>query len=316
MRILLRQRGVALLVALVLMALVTIITYDVWFAGALEQRRSFSALNLEQGLQYGLGGEAFAAQVLLRDVQDSNQDFTAEAWATPLPPIPIDGGQIEVGLQDMQGRFNLNNLIDPNTGSANKDAVDQFRRLLELVNLEPKWADLMVDWLDADLEPTFPDGAEDTLYTTQAPPYLAPNGAITSTTELLALPGFGIDRYRRIEPFVAALPNGTAINVCTAPGEVLDSLAVGFRQFSVAAKSLATQRMTKCFPSLNDLWNTLPPTDRDRLQQKSGVVADRSRYFRLTAVTTIGTAQFTLYSLLLRDTGGLSRPILRSWGSE
>jgi len=310
-----RQRGVALLLALVLMALVTIIAYDIWFSGALEQRRSFAVLSLEQGLQYGFGGEAFAAQVLLKDSQESQQDFPAEAWATPLPPIPIDGGQVEVGLEDMQGRFNLNSLIDPSTGNANPDMVDQFRRLLEIVGLEDKWADLLVDWLDADVTPTFPDGGEDSLYTTQAPPYLAANGPITSTSELLALPGFGIDRYRKIQPFVAALPTDAKLNVCTASGEVLDSLGTGQRQFSTDAKWLAKQRAGKCFPSLNDLWSSLPPADADRLKKKNYVV-DRSNYFRLTSVTTIGTAQFTLYSLLKRDQGGLSRPILRSWGSD
>jgi general secretion pathway protein K len=310
-----RQRGVALLLALVLMALVTIIAYDIWFSGALEQRRSFAVLSLEQGLQYGFGGEAFAAQVLLKDSQESQQDFLAEAWATPLPPIPIDGGQVEVGLEDMQGRFNLNSLIDPATGKANPDMVDQFRRLLEIVGLEDKWADLLVDWLDADVTPTFPDGGEDSLYTTQAPPYLAANGPITSTSELLALPGFGIDRYRKIQPFVAALPSDAKLNVCTASGEVLDSLSTGQRQFSIDAKGLAKQRAGKCFPSLNDLSSSLPPADADRLK-KNNYVVDRSNYFRLTSVTTIGTAQFTLYSLLKRDQGGLSRPILRSWGSD
>jgi general secretion pathway protein K len=310
-----RQRGVALLLALILMALVTIIAYDIWFTGALEQRRSFSVLSLEQGLQYGFGGEAFAAQVLLKDSQDSQQDFLAEAWATPLPPIPIDGGQVEVSLEDMQGRFNLNSLIDPNTGAANPDMVEQFRRLLEIVGLEDKWAGLLVDWLDADVNPTFPDGGEDSLYTTQAPPYLAANGPITSTSELLALPGFGIDRYRKIQPFVAALPADAKLNACTAPGEVLDSLGVGFRQFSLDGAALAKQRTSKCFPSLNELWNTLPPADAERAKTK-GYVVDHSDYFRLTSVTTIGTAEFTLYSLLKRDKGGLTRPILRSWGSD
>jgi general secretion pathway protein K len=305
-----RQRGVALLVALVLMALVTIIAYDVWFAGALEQRRSFSVLSVEQGFQYGLGGEALAAVALQRDQQQSSQDYTAEEWAAPFPPFQIDGGDVEVALEDMQARFNLNNLIDPQTGNANQDMVDQFRRLLEILGLEAKWADLMVDWLDADLQPTFPDGGEDPLYTTQTPPYLPPNGAITSTSELLALPGFGIERYRKIQPFVAALPVGTTINVCTASAEVLDSLSASLRQFD--ANFLATQRRSKCFPSLGELQSSLP-TDWDRIR---GRVSDKTSYFRLTTVTTIGTAQVTLYSLLLRSPGGQTRPILRSWGTD
>jgi general secretion pathway protein K len=314
------QRGVALLVALVLMALVAIITYDVWFSGLFEQRRTIASLSLEQGLQYALGAEIWAAQILQQDTQNNAaQDHFAEAWATPIPPIPVDGGQIEGGLEDLQGRFNLNDLIDPTTGAANPEAVEQFRRLLELAGLEQSWSDKMVDWIDADNVPTIPDGAEDAVYMSQSPPYLAANGPITSTSEMLALPQFGIERYRKIAPFIAALPTGTPINVCTAPGEVLDSLAAGFRQFSVDPKALAQQRTSKCFPTLNDLQATLPPADWQRLQKSNGgasMVAENTRYFRLTSVVTIGTAQFTLYSLLLRDKSGQVWPILRSWGTD
>ena len=314
-----RQQGVALLIALVLMALVAIITYDVWFGGLVEQRRTIAALSLEQGLQYALGAEVWAAQVLQKDAQSSTQDSLAEEWATPLPPIPVDGGQIEVGLEDMQGRFNLNDLVDPGTGTANPEAVAQFRRLLEIVGLEPSWADKMVDWIDTDTIATIPDGAEDSVYLAQSPPYLAANMAITSTTELLALPQFGIERFRRLAPFVAALPAGTPINVCTAPGEVLDSLVPGFRQFSVDSKGLAQQRLSKCFPSLTDLQATFPPDEWQRIQKANGgtsMVDDKTRFFRGTAVVTIGTSQFTLYSLLLRDKGGQVWPILRSWGTD
>ena len=45
------------------------------------------------------------------------------------------------------------------------------------------------------------------------------------------LPGFGADRYQRLKPFVTALPVGTKLNVCTAPGIVLDALnALGYEE--------------------------------------------------------------------------------------
>jgi hypothetical protein len=40
-----------------------------------------------------------------------------------------------------------------------------------------------------------------------------------------------------------------------------------------------------------------------------------SSYFRLRSVITIGTAHFTLYSLLY-SSGGQIRPILRTFGTE
>src|SRR5882672_10213491 len=201
-----RQRGVALLLALVLVALVTIIAYDIWFSGSLEQRRAFAALSLERGFQYGIGTEAAAAKLLMLDAQNSAlQDYPSEDWAQPFPPTAFGSALVEGRIEDMDGRFNLNSLIDKATGTVNQDRVDQFRRLLQIVGLEAKWADLLLDWLDSDDQPTFPDGGEDNLYTMQTPAYLPPNTAITSTSELMALPGFGIERYRRLEPYVAAL---------------------------------------------------------------------------------------------------------------
>ena len=82
---------------------------------------------------------------------------------------------------------------------------------------------MIVDWLDTDIDPGFPDGAEDSVYTSLTPAYRPPNMRITRTSELLALHDFGIERYRKLEPFIAALPPGTSINLCTAPAEVLDA---------------------------------------------------------------------------------------------
>ena len=71
-----------------------------------------------------------------------------------------------------------------------------------------------------------PDGAEDSVYTSQTPPYRTGNWPMMSPSELMNMPGFGADRYRKIAPYVTALPTATAkINVCTAPAPVLESLA-------------------------------------------------------------------------------------------
>src|SRR5207244_6057961 len=75
-------------------------------------------------------------------------------------------------------------------GQPDPATVDAFRKLLELSQVDPKWVDMVVDWIDRDNQPQT-QGAEDSAYLGQNPPYLAANQYITSTTELLALPGFG-----------------------------------------------------------------------------------------------------------------------------
>lgn len=316
-----RQRGVALITAVLIVALATILAVNVGFNAYLDQRRSATIFSLDQGFEIALGAEAWAADILKRDRQGGGKvDDLTEEWAMPMPPIPVDGGEVAGYLEDMQGRFNLNSLVvvDGNGELAtDPQAVLRFKNLLSLLEMEEKWADMIADWLDSDLQPGFPDGAEDSIYTSQTPGYRAANMRITRTSELLALKDFGIERYRRLEPFVSALPPGTSINVCTAPPEVLDALlGSGVAQFTRDRKNVAEMRKLRCFPELPAFQAQLDAKVKKEYEDGK-VIGESSDYFRAHIWVTIGTTQFTLYSLLNRANGtNLSRPILRSFGTD
>jgi general secretion pathway protein K len=189
--------------------------------------------------------------------------------------------------------------------------LEQFQRLLELVGLEPKWAAVARDWIDADDTPG-QDGAEDQVYTSQTPPYRTGNWPMMSPAELMNMPGFGADRYRKIAPYVTALPTATAtINVCTAPSVVLESLADNLNG-EYSPEVLANGRKAGCFPDLNAFRNVVGPKN---LAAIAGRYDSKSQFFRLTTRITLGTTEFTLYSLLLRGNGGKITPLLRSFGT-
>jgi general secretion pathway protein K len=266
---------------------------------------------LNQGWQVALGAEAWAAQTLRDDLRDSQTDNLSENWAQPVPPLPIDGGSIEGGLEDMQGRFNLNNLLKPD-GTVDENSLARFRNLLRLTGVDERWAGALADWLDADTVDTFPDGAEDGVYIGQSPPYRTANGPVTTTTELLALPGFTLEDYARLRPHVAALPVGTPINVCTASPLVLAAIVEGGTDFG-DAESLARNRIDGCFPTLQDLQATLGQEQFEALQP---LLSERSNWFRLLSIVSIGTSQLTLYSLLERNNAGGVRAVVRSLGTE
>jgi general secretion pathway protein K len=313
-----RQRGVALIMAVLIVALATMLAASVSFKGYLDQRRSANTYAMDQGYEVALGGEAWAADSLRRDKQQSSKtdDFTEE-WATPIPPIPIEGGEFEGQLEDMQGRFNLNSLVTLEGSQLKVDplAVKRFERLLELLELETKWANIIADWIDSDIQPNFPDGAEDPTYTGLTPAYRTANMPLTRASELLAIADFGLDRYRKLEPFVTALPLGTTINLCTASPELLDALVEGRRQFTLARDNTTETRKQRCFPSRQDYESGLSNDEKQELVQGK-VIDQTSSYFRSTIWVTIGTTQFTLYSLLYRSgNNGLVRPILRSHGT-
>jgi general secretion pathway protein K len=300
------QRGVAVLTAMLVVTVGTVLAVNMLWESTLDQRRTMSALAADQGLMYALGAEAWAADILRQDLVESDEsDHLGEEWAIELPPLPVDGGAITGRLEDLQGRFNLNNLIGSD-GTEDEFSRLQFERLLNTLQLDPGIAARVVDWLDSDTIASFPTGAEDAAYAGSEPPYRTPNTMITTPSELLAVEGVDQEVYRQLMPYVAALPMGTTLNVNTASAPVLASLSdeidIGL------AESLIEQRAGLDFVDIPGTFEGL--VEADALQRIDGV----SSHFLLTARVALGTNQLTLYSVLQRDRSGLTRTLFRSLG--
>ena len=302
------QRGVALITAIIVVAIGTMIAVNLLWRGPLDLRRTDAALAADQGLMYLQGAEAWAGDILRQDLVDSpDSDNLGEPWAIELPPLPVDGGTIQGRLEDLQGRFNLNNLIDA-SGNENKLAVGQFERLLTSVDADPALAGAVVDWLDPDTNLRFPSGGEDEVYSDADPPYKTANSMITSTSELMAVTGFDRDTYRRLAPYIAVLPSGTKLNVNTASAMVLASLSANID--ASTAMSLVEQRGDAEFMDIDGTF--APLVDPDMLKEIDGV----SEHFLLTATVTLGSNQLTMRSVLQRDRSGITRALFRSLGVE
>jgi general secretion pathway protein K len=307
-----RQRGVALITAIVVVAIATVLAVRIGTRAAMDLRRTAGLVALDQGWQVALGAEAWAIEVLKDDYEDAQEsDHLGEAWAQPLPPLPVDGGEVRGALEDMQGRFNVNNLVNAQH-EPDEENIERFQQLLLLVGAQPRWASIMADWIDEDPQPGIPEGAEDGTYMAQNPPYRAANRLVATTTEMMALPGMTRDEFERIRPYVAALPAGTPINVCTAKAPVLAALVEGGTDFG-NAELLAANRRDGCFPTRADLQATLDPGTWQALEQH---VSQQSEWFRAVTAVRIGTSEFTLYSLINRNGSTAIRTVLRSTGTE
>lgn len=308
-----KQRGVILISALVITAMAAVVAAALFYDTGLLARRAMANFGLEQALQIGQGAEALAAEVLREDTNQT--DTPSDSWAQAVDPVEVqDGVVLEARLTDEAARFNLNSLVNAD-GEHNESAVRVFRRLLELVELEPRWADMVADWIDPDTLPA-PDGAEDGLYLSQTPPHRAANLAISSTTELLQMPGFTREMYDLLAPHVTALPaNVRAINVCTAGGVVLDALFALHEndqkhvEYSTLTQEEMDERRTgECYPRRTTL-----TSGQQAMQQ---FTAERSSWFRLETWVNVGSAQFALYSLMQRDGSGRVQAVTRSLGHE
>jgi general secretion pathway protein K len=326
-----RQRGIALLVAIMLVALGTIIAASIAYENAMTARKGAATFAFEQSVLVAEAGETLAAWGL-REVYraDSRNTYIGQGWDKPQGPFEVvPDVMLTATLEDMQGRFNLNLLVNQDT-TPNQVAVKAFQHLLALVGLEPTWAAFIVDWIDPSPNPANPEGgAKDSVYMEQTPPYRTANTYITSATELLALAGFGHDRYQKLAPYVTALPVGTKLNICTASGIVLDAfLPQGRQEFSLDPEGLQKNRLAAgtCFPNRNDYMAAAGPQIPQPPPQPSthgtpapqptlaDMIDTRSSYFKLTSYITIGATEFNVYSLLWQDSnGGNFRPILRSF---
>ncbi len=301
-----RQRGVALITAMLITALAGLVAASLAWDNALDARKTTVLLARDQAIQVALGAESWISSILRQDLEDSDTDHLGELWAADLPGLPIDGGEVFGEISDLQGRFNINNLIAAD-GRIDEAALEQFRRLLQALSLDPRFAGIAADWLDADLEASFPDGAEDSLYTGFTPPYLAPNLLLTSASELAALEGMDKATLDALLPHVTALPGRTTINANTATAAVLQSLDTNVSATDV--ERLMTERETDGFANVEETFRPLVPPEL------LPSIGDTSRYFQLKVVVRIDTVRVTLYSILQRSPRGDVAPIARSFGT-
>ena len=298
-----RESGIALITALLVLAIAVVLAASLAHESALSLRRSENMLHHAQGTAYLQGAEDWTRQILARD--DRKLDHLGEAWATPLPPIPVEGGEIRGRLIDLQSRFNLNALI----GNENKlDPLMQQRLgcVLRRAGLEQPDAalDALADWQDADGE-LRPLGAEDGVYQGLEHPYRTANQPLASSMELALIQGFTPTIARKLRPMLAALPAGATLNLNTAPIEVLSCLGEGV---DVSVWQTFVEQRNKS--PLNKVDDLLGQEAFQGLIDPKGLGVS-SKLFLLEAEARIGRTRARRYSVLIRDDQGTVRVLSR-----
>lgn len=305
-----RQGGVALIMVLLVVALVTVVCAGLMLRQQLAIRSTGNQLLVRQAQYYAEGGERLAMALLRRDLRqgDPNQplDFLGEAWARPRLSFPLDGGgELHLHIDDLAGRFNLNNLKG---GGEDGLALQRFQRLLLALGIVQPYAERLQDWLDSDQDPVSGNGAEDDQYLLLAPAYRTGPGLVADVSELRLLLGMSDADFRRLQPFVSALPAEIGLNVNTASAQVLASLAPGVEPRSLDAL-LAMQRREgfRDFDGFKQLFAA------DVAAQ--GLVF-ASQYFQVTTEVLLGDRRQVLVSYLQRGKDGRVRVLARDLGQD
>jgi general secretion pathway protein K len=294
-----KQRGVALVTALLVVSLATVAAVAMATRLQVDVRRTGNLLHGEQAYAYALAAESWASVILQRDANDSKIDTLGEDWATALPPIAVEGGYVSGRIEDLQGRFNINNLVGAD-GKPSEPDLEYFKRLLGLLELETGLATVLLDWIDADINATFPDGAEDDSYLRETPPYRAANRPLVSISELRLVKGYSAEIVAMLEPYITALPEPTALNVNTAPALVLQALHAELDPTD--AEQIIEARGDDGFPELEDFL-ALDALAGLQLDVDVGVKSD---WFNVLTDVRIGRGQARLESRLQRSDKALT----------
>jgi general secretion pathway protein K len=204
--------------------LATMLATQMLRSSYMAMRRTGNLIDSTQARYYALGAEELGRQLLLEDAKASRAgkatDHLGETWAREGLQFEIEDGLLSIAISDLAGRFNLNNLVDAN-GKALPVEVARFGRLLRLLEIDPAVANMAADWVDAD-ESTSRGGSE----ASELGLRVLPNRPLVDPSELRILPGLEGAAWTRLEPFVAALPPGTSLNLNTAAPEVLYAYCV------------------------------------------------------------------------------------------
>lgn len=284
-----RQHGVAIIMVLLIVAMATSLAAYMALQQNLWQRQVASQFERAQARQLGVAGMDWARAVLAEDARSNNVDHEKEIWTLRLPAIPVEGGEVIGAIEDRQGLFNLNNVVNN---------VAQFKSLLEVLGLPADLAPALVDWIDADDAPQ-PSGAEDGYYMALPQPYRAANRALVELGELTKVKGFDSRTIESLRAFVSVLPAmGTPVNVNFAPAEVLVAVIQGLSLSD--ARLLVQQRQTQPFNDIPEFKKHLP--QGGALKFLDSDITVQSTYFWVTGRANVGQAQVVTQALFQRTT--------------
>ncbi|MGA6993744.1 MAG: type II secretion system minor pseudopilin GspK [Candidatus Deferrimicrobiaceae bacterium] len=256
------DRGVALLVTLMILVLIVTLVWEIFRLGArAAQTGAYSRDSIRAGLVADAGINA--TRIALReDAKDNQYDTLDEIWSRPVPPIDLGEGTIGIVVEDEERKININRLVLPNGNAPDDQKLAVFRRLLEILEIDPLLADAVVDWIDNDDTPRV-GSAESAFYLSLPFPYRAKNDFLDTVDELRLVRGVTPEVFEKLRPFVTVYSSGK-VNLNTAPKQVIMALSAGRDAADAGeiteagADEIIEYRKEKPFQKIEEIRNVSP----------------------------------------------------------
>jgi len=316
------QQGVALITALLVVSLATILAVSLVEHLFYDTRRTENILRLDQAQLYNANALEFGMSMLRLDRNANNEYDTLGEYNVNNEQIyPVTGGQVFAKIIEQQGCFNLNNLSK--TASDLPKNRQVYARLLSSrgidIAAQNTLIDSLVDWLDTD-DISEPQGAEFDYYIGLQIPYRTANNLLYSQSELRLIKGYTPDVIDKLQGFVCALPAvNTGININTASAEVLDSISglanQGARIVADRDGTPNTPDDDAPFTQIEDFTTYADKTLGVKNLDPKGLQT-YSEYFLLESGTQLGAGNIRQFNLIYRSqSDGKTRLISKTRGA-
>jgi general secretion pathway protein K len=295
-----RQRGVAVVTALLLTTLaVTIVASLFWQQQV--QVRSMENQRLRLQTRWIVRGALDLSRLVLNQDVMNYPNYTPQdgIWATPLEETRLDDYVERERLQgenyaatlsgrmiDAQSRYNLTNLATARV--PNNAEVEVFKRLLSNLRLDSGLASAVASLVAS--AQTLPGASQQASAGSNEPL------GLLRTEDLLAVSGFTPQAVQQLRDYVIVLPTTsvTPLNVNTAPAELIAALVPGLSLSDAAA--MVSTRKTVFYRQRTDFTSVSQMSGR----RPQGAWDVRSDYFLAYSRVRLDRASLDTQSLLHR----------------
>ena len=307
-----RDRGIALIIVMIIVAALTVIVTGFAYSMRVETKLARNTRFNPDMDWLGRSGVELARYLLSKRAPGEEQmDALHQKWAggpgrigmdamaelepweeLPMTNVKLGNGTFSIKITDMERKLNINSAPEPLLryilemhGGVDATDVDVF-------------IDSLRDWMDPD-ENHGLNGAESDFYLSEYPPYYSKNGPLDHITELKLVQGFKENPsiYNVFAKNFTAISGGL-INVNTASAQVLGLLP---GMDPIIAGDIVMYRAGPDGPyrSPNQIGAVLEPFGMDpgSIQQ---FLATESATFEVEITAKIGTQQRKYISLLRR----------------
>ncbi len=316
-----RQRGVAVITALLIVALATLAVTGIMLRQQVQARSVENQLSVAQARWLARGAIDWARVMLIAGGRSSSYDSNADSWAIPIAETRIadaDGGTdrnayLSGRITDEAGKFNLLSLVNDQGQDVGNTA--RAKRLFSELGVDPSTVDSI---------------ARSLLATRSRTIQAEGSGAVTQSIAATGLPWLQLEDLRRLaqidagaierlRPHVALLPkqsDGTfaRVNANTATAEVLAAMVDGMSLSQ--AEQFAQQRDRVPLNSTGDIQNRLNTLRIENPAVATSLLDVKSSFFRVQGRVRYERAFLSVEALVLRERAGAATRTRLLWWRE